>query len=124
MNTRIETNTYTDNEGNEKSYEVLYITIDITINGETRPVEFSTVNNDNVQKADSSWVFGCKRGQGTKVHRTTGTVWYENGEWVFNRYSGYALNRGQCEIVAWADQVSETSKSQHAGTKIAKEVKS
>lgn len=123
MNTRIETQTYTDKDGNEKSYEVLYITLDITINGETRSVEFDTMNNGNLRHANSREVFGCKRGHGTKVHRTNGTIWYEDGEWVFDFNSGYALNKGGCRIVAWADQVTEGSKSQHVGTKIAKEVK-
>ena len=39
MNTRIETKTYTDKDGNEKSYEVLYITLDITINGGIRTLD-------------------------------------------------------------------------------------
>ena len=120
-----ETKTYTDREGAEKTYVVKYITMDITIDGETRSVVFDTIYKGGEEKrAHSAQVFGCKCGQGAKVHRTKASIWNDGDDnWRFERNSGYALNRGNQRIIAWADTVSEYLASQHIGTKIEGEVK-
>lgn len=115
--TRTEIRTYEEN-GETKTYEVQIITVPVTIRGETREVEFRTGPTDT---AHSSQVFGCYKGNGTKVHRTRGSIVYKNGEWVFTNI-GYALNQ-QCRISEWADKVPAFAKSQHNGTKIDREVK-
>jgi hypothetical protein len=91
------------------------ITMDITIAGETRTIGFRQWNPEQ-GIALSSNVFGCRRGQGKKIHRTGASICLVDGEWVFNWRSGYALNRGDCLIVAFADQVNDSRKSQHTGT--------
>jgi hypothetical protein len=122
--TRIETKTYTNKEGNERSYTVEYMTFPVTIDGETREIEFERMGNDTRPIMSSTRdVFGCRRGQGAKVHRTSATIVFDNGEWVFNWRSGYALNRGDCLIVAFADTVTDARASEHVGTAISKEVK-
>ena len=120
--TRTKVKTF-EHEGETKSYIVEYITVPVTIKGETRDIEFSHLPDGQPTKADSREVFGCLKGHGTKVHRTTGTIWYSDGEWKFNFRSGYALNCGSCRIVAFADTVEDAAKSQHVGTKFAQEVK-
>jgi hypothetical protein len=120
--TRTEVRTY-EHEGETKSYIVEYITVPVTIKGETRDIEFSRLPAHQPTKADSDAVFGCLKGHGTKVHRTTGTIWYSDGEWKFDFRSGYALNSGSCRIIAFADTVEDAAKSQHVGTKFAEEVK-
>ena len=120
--TRTKVNTF-EHEGETKSYIVEYITVPVTIKGETRDIEFSHQPAHHPTTAHSLEVFGCLKGHGTKVHRTTGTIWYSDGEWKFNFRSGYALNCGSCRIVAFADTVEDAAKSQHVGTKFAQEVK-
>jgi hypothetical protein len=91
------------------------ITMDITIGGETRTVDFRRWNPER-GIANSGGIFGCRKGQGKKIHRTGASICLVDGEWVFNWHSGYALNQGDCLIVAFADQVAEGRKSQHSGT--------
>jgi hypothetical protein len=118
--TRIETVTY-ERDGEIKSYDFKIVTFPVTIDGETREIEFSGDVDD--KRLTSGWhEFGCRRGQGTKIHATKADIVLHNGEWVFNWRSGYALNRGDCLIVAFPDTVSDARKSEHVGTAIAKEV--
>jgi hypothetical protein len=118
--TRTEVRTYEVN-GETKSYSVEIITVPVTIEGETRDIEFMRLGDR--AKAGSAEVFGCLKGHGTKVHRTAGNIWYSDGEWKFDFRSGYALNSGSCRIIAFADTVEDAAKSQHVGTKFAEEVK-
>jgi len=114
--TRTETNHITREDGTIHSWEEEIITLAVTLNGETREIEFSRRNDH--PSADSTGVFGCRKGQGVKIHRTTGTIRLNNGEWTFSQRSGYALNEGNCLIVAFIDQVGDNQKSQHIGTAI------
>jgi hypothetical protein len=114
--THTATRTYTTDEGETRTYTVEVVTFPVTIDGETRDIEFTIIGNPNV--AHSREVFGCRRGQGKKIHRTNAALCNVDGEWVFDWHSGYALNRGGCAIVAFADQVADTRKSEHVGTAI------
>jgi hypothetical protein len=117
--TRIETRTFPDGTG---TYEEKVVTFPVTIDGETREIEFSGDTDDKI--LTSGWhEFGCRRGQGVKIHATSAAIVLHNGEWAFNWRSGYALNRGDCLIVAFADTVNDARKSEHVGTVIPKEVK-
>jgi hypothetical protein len=121
--TRIETHTY-ERDGEIKSYDVEIMTFPVTIDGETREIEFDRITSDTRGIMSSGWdVFGCRRGQGVKIHATKADIVFHNGEWVFNWRSGYALNRGDCLIVAFADTVNDSRASEHVGTAINKEVK-
>jgi len=114
--THTATRTYTTDEGETRTYTIEVVTFPVTIDGETRDIEFQISGNEHV--AISREVFGCRRGQGKKIHRTSAHICNVDGEWVFNWHSGYALHRSTCEIVAFADQVADTRKSEHVGTAI------
>jgi hypothetical protein len=114
--TRTEIHTFTASDGETLSYTLETITLPVTIGGETREIEFTRTDDRPI--ARSKQVFGCRRGQGIKIHRTDATIYFKDGEWTFGWRSGYALNRGDCLIVAFADQVADHRKSQHTGTTI------
>jgi hypothetical protein len=114
--TRTETKYMTREDGTIRSWEEEIITLAVTLNGETREIEFTRRHNHS--SADSTRVFGCRKGQGAKIHRTTGTIRLDNGEWTFRQRSGYALNDANCLIVAFIDQVGDNQKSQHIGTAV------
>lgn len=96
--------------------QITYITLPVTINGETREIEFQRIGDRGL--AWSLPKFACRKGNGTKLHRTAGAIRLRNGEWKFDSRSGYALNYSGCPILAFADQVSDSVKSKHAGTGI------
>lgn len=114
--THTATYTYTTDEGETRTFTREVVTFPVTIDGETRDIDFEIGGNPKV--ATSREVFGCRRGQGKKIHRTSADICNVDGEWVFNWHSGYALHRSTCEIVAFADQVDDTRKSEHVGTAI------
>lgn len=88
------------------------ITLEITLNGETRTVEFMQGRDD---LASSLPVFAARIGNGVKSHRVCGLAWKRNGEWAFSTAT-YVLNR-EARITQWADTVGHT-KSNHVGSKI------
>ena len=90
------------------------VEIDITLQGDTRTVAF-TIYSDTM--ARSGAVFGCRVGNGNKVHLTTGAAFLTEKGWQFNAGTGYALN-GQRRITTWADIVADGSQSKHCGTAI------
>lgn len=107
-----------EHEGETRSFEREIITLPITVKGETREVEFYAPSGGD--KATSDYVFGCQRGHGRKVHRTSGTIYRHEGGWHFDLMSGYALN-SSARIIEWADSVVDGARSQHVGTKIERE---
>jgi len=113
--TRTETVHYTTETGEAATYENEIITFPVTIGNETREIEFSRFGDRNM--ARSAYIFGCRKGNGTKTHRTSAAIWYSNGKWVFDWNSGYALNSGNCLITDFADQVADRRKSEHVGTR-------
>jgi len=113
--TRTETIHYTTETGEAATYEKEIITFPVTIGNETRQIEFIRISGHKM--ARSGYIFGCRKGNGTKIHRTSAAIWYSNGEWAFDWDSGYALNSGNCLITDFADQVADRLKSEHVGTR-------
>lgn len=88
----------------------------VTLNGETRQVEFTMREGD--RKALSCFEFASRIGSGMKHHRCTMTAW-ANADGTFKASRNtMALNRS-ATIIGFADAVpTEFAKSQHRGSAI------
>jgi hypothetical protein len=108
------TTTTSTETGEAATYEKEIITFSVTIGNETREIEFKRIHE---RMAISGNEFACRKGNGTKIHRTNAQICYNNGKWVFNWDSGYALNEAHCLITGFADRVADPLKSKHSGTR-------
>lgn len=114
--TQSNTNTIVRTLG-DSQYEVITFTLPVTINGETRDIEFKMLPDSD--RADSYGTFAARIGQGAKLHKVDfAFAWRnDNGTWDFSTRTT-CLNR-TAQIVGFADLTLNAVKSQHVGSKIA-----
>ena len=118
---RTDVHTYTTETGEVRTYEVEIIELEITLNRETRKVEFKVMRWDNGSvRADNHTDFFARIGNGQKSHSCVASAWMEKGEWKFSNNTN-ALNR-TARVAGFRDNASESCKSQHNGSKIKKAV--
>ena len=89
------------------------VTLPVTLNGETRNVEFTCWGASNKATA---FGFAARVGNGTKLHGCEMTAYLRDGVWTTSTATS-VLNR-QATIVAFRDQVAQQAKSQHRSSSI------
>lgn len=83
------------------------LTLTVTINKETRTVQFVISSRQGYAYAGN--IVACRIGNGEKLHLTDLTAYESNGFWQVSMRA--CVRNRQAVIVEWADKVKETTKT-------------
>jgi hypothetical protein len=86
--------------------ETQTITITVTINEETRAIEFRSYRSGYAYSND---VAACRIGRGEKLHLTWLTAYEKDGVWQVSKVA--VVRNRQAVVVEWADKVKDTTKT-------------
>lgn len=90
--------------------------LDVTIGGETRTVEFVAYRHaTHITSAQSDYIAAGRIGRGAKAWRVALLAWEKDGTWTYRGQCTNANNR-QTQLIGWASQFEgQAGGSKHVG---------